>query len=55
MRKKILWSDETKIEPYGQNSKSAQTPCLANTIPKVKHGSGSIMLWGVSQQQGQGD
>ncbi|KAF7643584.1 hypothetical protein LDENG_00236980 [Lucifuga dentata] len=29
MRKKILWSDETKIELFGQNSNCAL--CLANT------------------------
>ena len=32
MRNKILWSDETKIEIF--------------TLPMVKHGGGSIILWG---------
>jgi hypothetical protein len=42
---KILWSDETKIELFGLNAKRHvwRKPC---TIPTVKHGGGSIMLWG---------
>ncbi|MBN3274862.1 TCB1 transposase, partial [Polyodon spathula] len=50
--KKSLWSDETKIELFGLNTKHYvwRKPNLAhhpeNTIPTVKHGSGSIMLWG---------
>ncbi|KAF7654672.1 hypothetical protein LDENG_00066720 [Lucifuga dentata] len=44
MRKRILWSDETKIELFGQNFKRTAHH-LANTIPKVKHDGGSIMLW----------
>ena len=45
MKNKILWSDETKIELFGLNAKSHiwRKP---NTIPFVKHGGGSIMLWG---------
>ncbi|KAM7413839.1 hypothetical protein PAMA_018907 [Pampus argenteus] len=51
MRNKILWSDETKIELFGINSKRyvwrkpGTAHHLSNTIPTVKHGS-SIMLWG---------
>jgi hypothetical protein len=44
-RNKILWSDETKIKLFGLNAKSHiwRNP---GTIPTVKHGGGSIMLWG---------
>ena len=52
MREKILWSDEMKIELFGLNAKCYiwQKPSKAHhpsyTIPTVKHGGGSIMLWG---------
>ena len=51
MRNKILWSDETKIELFALNAKRYiwRKP---GTIPTVKHGGGSIMLWAVFQQQG---
>ena len=55
MRNKILWSDETKIEPFGLNAKRHvwRNP---GTIPTVKHGGGSILLLGCfSTQQGLGD
>ena len=45
MRNKILWSDETKIELFGLIAKHPvwRKP---GTIPTMKHGVGSIMLWG---------
>ena len=45
MRNKIIWSDETMIELFGLNAKRHvwRNP---GTIPTVKHGGGSRMLWG---------
>ena len=45
MRNLILWSDETKIELFGLNAKrhAWRKP---GTIPTVKHGGGSVILWG---------
>ena len=53
MRNKILWSDETKIELFGLNAKRHiwRKP---GTIPTVKHGGGSIMLWGCCSAAGIG-
>ena len=45
IRNKILWFDETKIETFGLNAKHPvwRKP---GTIPTMKHGGCSIMLWG---------
>ena len=44
MRNKILWSVETKIELFGLNDKR-HVWRKPGTIPTVKHGGGTIMLW----------
>ncbi len=57
---KMLWSDETKIELFGLNSKRyvwrkpETAHHLSNTVPTVKHGGGSIMLWGCFSAAGTG-
>ena len=45
MRNKIIWSDETEIEVFGLNAKH-HVWRKPGTISMVKHGGGSIMLWG---------
>ena len=51
MRNKILWSDETKIELLNAKCPVWRKP---GTIPMVKHGGGSIMLWGCFSAAGTG-
>ena len=53
MGNKILWSDETKIELFGLNAKR-HVWSEPGTIPTVKHGCGSIMLWGYFSAAGTG-
>ena len=56
--KKVLWSDETRIELFGHQGKHYvwHKPNISHhpedTIPTVKHGGGSIMLWGCLSSSG---
>ena len=60
MSKNILWSDEPKIELFGLNAncyfwwKQSTAHQLSNTIPTLKHGGGTIMLWGGISVAGNG-
>ena len=53
MRNKIVWSDETKIELFCLKAK-IHVWRKPGTIPMVKHGGGSILLWGCFSARGTG-
>ena len=53
MRNKILWSVEPKIELFGLYAKR-HVWRKPGTIPAVKHGGVSIMLWGCFSEAGTG-
>uniref|UniRef100_A0A8C5LM91 Transposase n=1 Tax=Leptobrachium leishanense TaxID=445787 RepID=A0A8C5LM91_9ANUR len=56
----ILWTDETKIELFGNNTqhyvwrKKGTAHKHQNLIPTAKHGRGSIMVWGCLAASGSG-
>uniref|UniRef100_A0A8C6KMD7 Tc1-like transposase DDE domain-containing protein n=1 Tax=Nothobranchius furzeri TaxID=105023 RepID=A0A8C6KMD7_NOTFU len=58
--RKVLWSDETKIELFGHNAqqyvwrRKGEAFNPKNTMPTVKHGGGNIMLWGCFAANGTG-
>lgn len=58
--RKLLWSDETKIELFGHNDKryvcrsKGGTFKPKNTVPTAEHGGGSIMFWGCFAASGTG-
>ena len=58
---KVLWSDESKFEIFGSNRRQYvrrrageryNSECLQ---PSVKHGGGSVMVWGCISANGVGD
>ena len=54
MWQKVLWSDETKMELFSLNANRNTAHHPKNTIPTVKHGGGSIILWGCFSSAGTG-
>lgn len=58
---KVLWTDESKFEIFGSKRKvfvrrlPTEKMIPACVVPTVKHGGGSIMVWGSFSGQGVGD
>ena len=57
---RVLWKDEIKNELFGYNyinhvwRKDGEAYSRKNTVPTVKFGGGSIMIWGCFSVKGMG-